>query len=72
MPKTIDDLVKCCMLDILPPMPVIADYSGLDNIENSNIKLNIILGLYQGMIKFKGMNRHTKLKRPIEIGRTYT
>ncbi len=27
MPKTIDDLVKYCMLDIMPPMPVIADYS---------------------------------------------
>jgi hypothetical protein len=47
MPKTIDDLVKCCMLDIMPPLPVIADYFGLNNIDN----LSIILGLYQGMIK---------------------
>ena len=30
MPKTIDDLVKCCMLDIMPPLAVIADYFGLD------------------------------------------
>ena len=47
MPKTIDDLVKCCMLDTMPPMPVIADYFGFDNIDH----LSIILGLYQGMIK---------------------
>ena len=53
MPKSIDDLVNCCMLDIVPPMPVIADYFGLDNIENSSI----ILGLYQGMIKIKGMDK---------------
>ena len=36
MPKTIDDLVKCCMLDIMPPLPVIADYFGLNNIDNPN------------------------------------
>ena len=53
MPKTIDDLVKCCMLDTMPSMPVVADYFGLDNIEN----LSIILGLYQGMIKIKGMDK---------------
>ncbi len=55
MPKTIDDLVKCCMLDIIPPLPVIADYFGLGNIDN----LDIILGLYQGMIKIKGMDKST-------------
>ena len=53
MPKTIDDLVTCCMLDSRPPMPVFVDYFGLDNIDN----LSIILGLYQGMIKIKGMNK---------------
>ena len=52
MPKTIDDLVKCCMLDTMPTMPVVADYFGLDNIDN----LDIILGLYQGMIKIKGID----------------
>jgi hypothetical protein len=52
MVKTIDDLVKCCMLDIMPRMPVIADYFGLDNVDH----LSIILGVYQGMIKIKGMN----------------
>ncbi len=55
MPKTIDDLIKCCMLDIMPPLPVIADYFGLDNIDN----VDIILGLYQGMIKIKGMDKST-------------
>ena len=53
MVKTIDDLVKCCVLDTMPTMPVVADYFGLDNIEN----LSIILGLYQGMIKIKGMDK---------------
>ena len=53
MPKTIDDLVTCCMLDSRPPMPVFVDYFGLDNIDN----LSIILGLYQGMIKIKGMDK---------------
>ncbi len=41
------------MLDIMQPMPVIADYVVLDNIEN----LNILLGLYQGMIEMKGINK---------------
>ncbi len=53
MTKTIDDLVNCCMLDTIPPMPVIADYFGFDNVEN----LSIILGLYQGMIKINGMDK---------------
>ena len=53
MTKTIDDLVNCCMLDIIPSMPVIADYFGFDNVEN----LSIILGLYQGMIKINGMDK---------------
>ena len=53
MPKTIDDLVKCCMLDTMPPMPVIADYFGFDNVDH----LSIILGLYQGMIKINGMDK---------------
>ncbi len=53
MPKTIDALVKCCMLDIKPPIPVIADCIGLHSIEN----LSIILGLYEGMIKIKAMDK---------------
>ena len=53
MVKTIDDLVKYCMQDKMPTMPVIADYFGLDNVAH----LSIILGLYQGMIKIKGMDK---------------
>lgn len=34
MPTTIDDLVKWCMFDTMPPIPVVADYFGLNNIEN--------------------------------------
>ncbi len=55
MLKTIDDLVKCCMLDFMPPLPIIADYFGLDHIDH----LDIILGLYQGMIKIKGLDKST-------------
>jgi hypothetical protein len=53
MVKTINDLVKYCMQDKMPTIPVIADYFGLDNIAH----LSIILGLYQGMIKIKGMDK---------------
>ena len=53
MPKTIDDLLKCCMLDIIPPVPVVFDYFGLDNTDN----LDVILGIYQGMSKIKGMDK---------------
>ncbi len=52
MVKTIDDLVKYCMQDRMPTMPVIADYFGLDNVAH----WSIILGLYQGMIKIKGID----------------
>jgi hypothetical protein len=53
MVKTINDLVKYCMQDKMPSIPVIADYFGLDNIAH----ISIILGLYQGMIKIKGMDK---------------
>ena len=32
MPKTIDDLVECCFKNTLPPVPVIADYFGMENL----------------------------------------
>ncbi len=41
MVKTIDDLEKCCMLDVVPTLPVITDYFDLVNVE----LLDIILGL---------------------------
>ena len=56
MSKTIDLLVDSCMSDLFPPDPVIADYFGIENASNTE-HLSIILGLYQGMIKIKGMNK---------------
>ena len=40
----------------LSSIPVIADYFGCDNADNAE-HLSIKLGLYQGMIKIKGMNK---------------
>jgi hypothetical protein len=57
MTKTIDMLVDSCMADEFPPLPVLADYFGLEN-ESNNEYINIILGLYQGMIKIKGINKN--------------
>ena len=56
MSKTIDLLVDSCMSDLFPPSPVIADYFGIQNASNTE-HLSTILGLYQGMIKIKGMNK---------------
>jgi hypothetical protein len=46
------------MLDIMPPLPVIADFFGLDNIDN----MDFLLGLYYGMIKIIGMDKSTAEK----------
>ncbi len=51
MTKTIDSLVNICEMDILPCIPVIADYFGLQNCNENNIP--IILGIYQKMLKPK-------------------
>ncbi len=56
MTKTIDLLAQSCMTDLLPPVPVIADCFGWENVSNDE-NLSVILGLYQGMIKMKGMNK---------------
>jgi hypothetical protein len=56
MTKTIDLLVESCMTDLFPPVPVIADYFGWENVGNDE-NLSVILGLYQDMIKIKGMNK---------------
>ncbi len=42
MVKTIDDLVKYCMQDKMPSMPVIVDYFGLDNVAHLSIIFKII------------------------------
>ena len=30
MPKSIDDLVECCLENVVPPIPVLADYFSWD------------------------------------------
>ena len=57
MTKTIDLLVKACIEDIFPPLPAIVDYFGFANAANDE-NLSIVLGLYQYMIKLKGMNKN--------------
>ena len=56
MTKTFDLLVESCMTDLFPPCPDIADYFGFENARD-NEHISIILGLYQGMIKIKGMDK---------------
>ncbi len=51
MPKTIDILVYCCDQNIIPPVPVLADYFGSDSECNYNEDdICVILGLYQKML----------------------
>jgi hypothetical protein len=51
MPKTIDILVDGCVKNIIPPIPVLADYFGYENLYNYNEDdLCIILGLYIKML----------------------
>ncbi len=47
MPKTIDTLEECCLANVIPSIPVLADYFGWDNLHNYNEdNIIIILGLY--------------------------
>ena len=52
MPKTIDILVyHCCEQNIIPPVPVLADYFGSDSLCNYNEDdICVILGLYIKML----------------------
>ena len=51
MPKTIDILVDCCVKNIIPPIPVLADYFGSENLCNYNEDdICVILGLYIKML----------------------
>jgi hypothetical protein len=45
MTKTIDLLVESCLTDLLPPVPVIADYFGWENVSNDE-NLSVILARY--------------------------
>ena len=49
MSKTIDSLEECCLANVIPSIPVLADYFGLDNLSNEN-NICIILGLYIKML----------------------
>ena len=37
MPKTINDLEECCYRNTLPPIPVIADYFGMENLMKNDL-----------------------------------
>ena len=51
MPKTIDILVDCCVKNTIPPIPVLADYFGSENLYNYNEDdICVILGLYIKML----------------------
>ena len=56
MPKTIDSLEECCLANIIPSIPVLADYFGLDNLSNED-NICIILGLYIKMLNCWNINK---------------
>ena len=56
MPKTIDTLEECCHADKMPPIPVLADYFGFDNMSNKD-NMCIILGLYIKMLNIWNINK---------------
>jgi len=53
MPTTAEELVKACFWDLLPGIPVVADYFG--NAEDEEEE-RIVFGIYQGLVKFKGVD----------------
>ena len=53
MEKTSDILIECCYKDLIPPIPVIADYFGIAYRNEED--MCIVLGLYQGLVKFRGV-----------------
>jgi hypothetical protein len=58
MPKTIDSLEECCLANVIPSVPVLADYFGLDNLHNYNEdNIIIILGLYIKMLNCWNINK---------------
>ena len=59
MPKTIDDLVECCLQNIIPPVPVLADYFCWDNLHNYNEDtICLILGLYIKMLNIWNIDKN--------------
>ena len=49
MSKTIDSLEECCLANVIPSVPVLADYFGVDNLNNED-NIIVILGLYIKML----------------------
>ena len=56
MPKTIDTLEECCLENVIPSIPVLADYFGFDNLSNED-NIIIILGLYIKMLISWNINK---------------
>ena len=56
MPKTIDSLEECCIANVIPSVPVLVDYFGLDNLSNED-NIIIILGLYIKMLTIWNINK---------------
>ena len=52
-----DELVKACFLDLLPSLPTLVDYFG--NAWQDEEKACIVLGLYQGLVKFRDVDSDT-------------
>jgi hypothetical protein len=63
MSKTIDDLVECCLANVIPPIPVLADYFGWDNLHNfDEDNIFLILGLYIKMLNIWNINKDIIIK----------
>ena len=58
MEKSSKHLVECCLLDLLPTnISTLVDYFGINNVTDKEIFM-IIFGIYQGLIKFKGVSEN--------------
>ena len=57
MPKTIDMLEECCLANVVPSIPVLADYFGVDNLNNED-NICIILGLYIKMLNIWNIDKN--------------
>ena len=56
MSKTIDMLEECCLANVIPSVPVLADYFGLDNLSNED-NIIVILGLYIKMLNIWNIDK---------------
>lgn len=54
MPTTARLLYDCCLRDEFPPIPALVDYFG--NTLDSEMKQGIVLGVYEGLVKTKGVS----------------